>query len=176
MIRVCVDTNAERVELFLNGSLLQTKQSEEDCYAVSFEVPFTPGELRAVAVRGAETVEDALATPSALAEVRLSTVQTALEEKDGTEIIQVEVSLHDRVGRPIVSRDEMLHFALAGNGEIMGIDNGAPDDLTPYSSRKRATFMGRLVVYVRPGEEKGPSALYVTAPGGVTANVGLFCE
>lgn len=170
-VRVSVYTNAKQIELFLNNCLLGLKEIDEDCYSVSFEVPFEPGELRAVAVRGAECVEDVLVTPSELAEIRLSSEPMIPADGCMADIVQIEVSLFDANGQPIVSRDVMLHYALVGSGEIVGIDNGAADDLTPYTSKKRATFMGQAVVYVRLGEEKVPLTLYVGTSGGVSADI-----
>jgi len=171
MIRVSIYSNADRVELLLNGRSLGTSELEGG-YSASFEVPFEPGELRAVAVRGAEKIEDVLATPAELARIQLSADQTALAA-NGTDTAQVEVALFDASGRPIVARDIELSFALVGGGEIVGIENGAPDDLTPYPSRRRATYMGRAVVYIRSGEEKGAATLYVTARCGLMASLEL---
>lgn len=93
------------------------------------------------------------------------------DEMGGQDIVQVEVCLLDRDRNPIVSRDEILHFALAGLGEIIGIENGATDDLTPYTSMKRATFMGHAIVYLRSLKTKAPITLYVTASNGVTESL-----
>lgn len=76
------------------------------------------------------------------------------------EIVQVEVCL----GAP---EDLDLSFSLEGSGEIIGIDSGRPDDLTPYRSLTRASYNGRAIVYVRPGE--GNATLRVTGPGGLAA-------
>ena len=172
--RVCVRvyTNAERVEVFMNGLSLGVKESFGR-YSVSFETVFEPGELRAVALRGGLTAEDVVKTPGVLSEIRLH-AEPFTAKGNGAEMIQVEVSLHDMSGQPIVSGDVCLRFALAGAGDIIGIDNGAPDDLTPYTSASRATFMGRLIVYVRAGEERGPATLYAAAPGGLSASLGLM--
>jgi len=171
-VNVRVYTNAERVELFLNGQSLGAKELSEG-YSVCFEAVFAPGELRAIATRGGQAAEDALETPSALAEMRLCVCPWVMAESNEAGIIQVEASLHDKAGRLIASRDVELRFGLAGDGEIISVDNGMPNDLTPYASLRRTTFMGRLIVYIRPGEEKGPMTLYGSAPGGVTASIGL---
>jgi len=168
-VRVSVYTNAERVELFLNGRSLGVKEMGGR-YSACFDVPFEPGELTVTATRGAQTVQDVLYTPSELAEIRLSADRTALAA-NGVDIAQVEVSLLDELGRPILSKDVELRYALVGGGEIIGIENGAPDDLTPYASRKRATFMGQAVAYIRSADTQGNATLFVTAQEGVTSRV-----
>ena len=157
-----VYTNGERVELFCDGKSLGSKEVEGWCAA--FALPFEPGELRAVASRGDEAMEDLWAAPGVLAEIRLAV------EVGG--LAQVEVSLRDKNGNPI-AKDVELQCSLTGEGEIIGIDNGRPDDLTPYYSRTRATFQGKAIVYVRL---RGRAALQVDGPGGVTACVKIQME
>ncbi len=60
---------------------------------------------------------------------------------------QIEVLLADAEGTP--AADEEIRFQLLGDGEIAGIENGSPDDLTPYAAKYRRTNRGRAVVYVR---------------------------
>jgi len=155
-VSVRVYTNGESAELLLNGRSLGSKNV--DGYSVSFDAEFEPGELRAVVTRGAETVTDALVTPGEAADVRL-----CVYGADTAEIVQVEASLLDADGNAVTSRDMELRFALVGGGEIISIDNGRIDDLTPYASHSRGTYLGRAIVYVRPGD--GESTLYVSAGG-----------
>ena len=62
----------------------------------------------------------------------------------------------------------MLHYQLMGDGEIVGIENGRPDDLTPYASRTRSTSGGRAIVYVRTN---GPVTLYARTESGIGAEI-----
>jgi len=105
-----------------------------------------------------EPIEENACLPGNLAEIRL--------DVEADEIMQIEVSLRDSDGLLITSRDIELLYELVGGGEIMGIDNGRPDDLTPYYSHKRETYMGQAIVYVRPGE--GDAELRVRG-GGIAA-------
>ena len=161
-VRVSVYSNAERVELLLNGRSLGVKELNETYNAV-YEVPFEAGELRAVAYRGTETTEDMIATPGELADIRLN----AIHEEEFT---QVEVALVDHSGASVTAGDITLQYALVGGGEIMGIENGAIDDLTPFPSRERAVRAGRAIVYIR---RNGPAKLYVTVPGNVMKHLDI---
>ena len=109
-----------------------------------------------------EPMEDAEpGMPGELAEIRL--------DIEVGEIVQAEVSLRDAAGRLISSQDIELQYTLVGAGEIMGIDNGRPDDLTPYYSYKRETYMGQAIVYIRPGDGAA-GLLRVIGPDGVTGS------
>ena len=57
-----------------------------------------------------------------------------------------------------------------GDLKILGIENGIPDDLTPYSEHFRRTLQGRAAVYLRAGEEKGGAELHVRTASGRKAS------
>ncbi len=50
-----------------------------------------------------------------------------------------------------------------GDAVLAGIENGVPDDLTPYSSSTRSTRNGRAIAYVRMGKSGGMAQLHVFA-------------
>ena len=155
LMRVSACSNQNEAELFLNGaSLGKKKLSEGDGCRVSWEVPYQAGTLRVAA--GA--CEDALSSPepASVIELRPDTREIAA---DGQAVVQVEVFLRDASGRE-TTRDQAITYQLTGDGEIIGVENGRPDDLTPYSSRRRLTLNGRSIVYVRAGTRKGTLTLH----------------
>lgn len=157
-------TNAARVELFLNGESLGVREAGVDNeYCGEWKVAYRPGELRAV-VEGAE---DRLSTPGAAAALELRADVKELTA-DGQSVAQVEVSLVDAQGR-FVAADERVYYQLTGDAEILGIENGAPDDLTPYAERYRSTRNGRAIVYVRAGHAAGDIVLHAYTRSGIKA-------
>lgn len=157
-------TNAARVELFLNGESLGVREVGVDNeYCGEWKVAYRPGELRAV-VEGAE---DRLSTPGAAAALELRADVKELTA-DGQSVAQVEVSLVDAQGR-FVAADERVYYQLTGDAEILGIENGAPDDLTPYAERYRSTRNGRAIVYVRAGHAAGDIVLHAYTRSGIKA-------
>ena len=156
---VSVTTNQPEAELFLNGVSLGKKEVslDTDCRA-TWEVPYAAGELRAV-VSGAE---DTLCTTGKAAEIVLSPDKTTFKA-DGMDVIQVEVELRDAEGR-LTGKDEDIRYQILGDAVILGIENGIPVDLTPYSEKHRSTKQGRAIVYLRAGTATGAPGL----PGDVT--------
>ncbi|MCL2445865.1 MAG: DUF4982 domain-containing protein [Oscillospiraceae bacterium] len=133
-----VYTNAKQVELFCDGQSLGMKDLEG--YSAAFELPGKFQVLRAVAMRGNERVEVIYETPGELAAIELHAEQ-------GDSVVQVTVSLRDAQGQ-LVTDDVPITCTLQG-GELLGIDNGVSDDLTPYRHHTRSTHMGQAIVYVR---------------------------
>ena len=154
-LTVYVATNAPEAELFLNDvSLGKHPAGPDNGWRASWQVPYAPGELRAV-VEGAE---DMLATSGAPASILLTPDQTSLTF-DGQDVVQVEVTLLDAQGRVAIMNDEPVYYQVMGDACILGIENGAPDDLTPYAAPYRATQDGRAIVYLRAGMLQGPVKL-----------------
>ena len=164
-IQVSCYTNAAQVELLLNGASLGVKTlGKNDGCRATWEVPYAPGELRAV-VDGAE---DVLCSTGKAAKLCLTPDVTCLP-KDGQAVAQVEVTLLDEQGRVAAAHDERVYYQLTGDGAILGIENGRPDDLTPYSERFRDTLDGRAIVYLRAGSLPGAITLRAYTRGGLEA-------
>lgn len=157
LMRVSCYTNAGEAELFLNGKSLGRKQAaEEDPWRIRFEVPFEAGELRAVVPGG----EDLLVTSGEPSAIALNADRPVTGG-----IAQIEVRLLDKDGRP-AAEDREIRYQVVGDAEILGIENGRPDDLTPYASHTRATCASRAIVYLRVN---GNAALYAWSGDGLEA-------
>ena len=168
---VCVScyTNQPAAELFLNGVSLGLREAAaEDFGRLTWELPFTPGVLTAVA----GPARDELRTPGPAAALRLLPETPSLPA-DGRSTLHVEVLLTDENGAPAATDDQTVYYQLTGDGEILGIENGKPDDLTPYASRCRATYRGRAIVYLRAGTLPGPLTLYAYTKSGLRAQTAL---
>ena len=156
-------TGAKEVELFLNGQSLGKKQAQdEDGCRVSWEVNYQPGTLRAVA-DGAEDVLSTLRPASRL----LLTTSTPILPADGQSVMQMEILLLDENGQP--SRDENLLCQPVGDITLLGIENGRPDDLTPYTENCRVTLDGRAIAYLRAGTKHGKTVIHVSTESGLQA-------
>ena len=163
-------TNAKAVELFLNGqSLGQKNLSDADGCRVCWEAAYQPGTLRAV-IDGAE---DELSTTKPAAAIVLKPDQTALRT-DGRDVAQVEICLLDESGQPAL--DEIVHCQIVGDMRLLGIENGRPDDLTPYTEPYRSTLDGRAIAYLRAGRVPGPASLHAWTASGLRASADFQIE
>lgn len=163
-------TNAGEAELFLNERSLGKKTlTEEDGCRISWTVPYEAGTLKAV-VPGAE---DRLSTPGSAVRLCLTPDRTGLRA-DGEDICQVEIMLADENGQP--AKDEIIHCQVLGDLRILGIENGKPDDLTPYAEPRRETLDGRAIVYLRTGLLPGPAELHVRTASGLRAALTIQLE
>ena len=156
-------TNAKAVELFLNGVSLDKKQlTDGDGCRVCWKVPYQPGTLRAVIDGG----ENELSTAQVAASIELKSEKTELCA-DGLDTAQVEITLLDKKGIPAL--DEVVHCQIVGDMQLLGIENGRPDDLTPYAEPFRTTLDGRAIAYLRAGCVSGSATLHVWTASGLSA-------
>lgn len=156
-------TNQKEVELFLNGVSLGKKTvTDADGCRVGWEVAYAPGTLRAVA----GPAEDTLCTVQPACALEWKAEQTVLTA-DGMDAAQVEIRLTDRDGR--CALDEEIHVQIVGDMTLLGIENGRPDDLTPYTETYRTTLEGRAILYLRAGCTAGHATLHVWTRSGLRA-------
>ncbi|MCH5287502.1 MAG: DUF4982 domain-containing protein [Christensenellaceae bacterium] len=168
-LTVCVATNAPEAELFLNGmSLGKQPAGLENGYRAVWQVPYAPGTLKAVVLGAQDTLETA-GKPAA---ITLTPDKTDLIF-DGQDVAQVEVTLRDAEGRTAIANEEPVYYQVTGDAVILGIENGAPDDLTPYAAPYRATLDGRAIVYLRAGTLPGAVTLHAYTKTGLRASCTL---
>lgn len=162
--RVSCYTNGGAAELFLNGKSLGKKTLKEtDGGRAVWVIPYEEGILEA----RTEGASDLLATPGKACSLKW--IRNA--SQPGEDVIQLEAVLLDKDGRP--AQDEVIRCQALGDVEILGMENGLPDDLTPYSEHFRTTGEGTLTVYLRKGKSEGKALVYARTDSGLEAELTL---
>ena len=173
---VDVYANCESVELFLNGQSLGRKPAVQSTnYVFNWNVPFQPGELKALGTRGGQTVEARLVTAGALARVELVADRTQLAA-DGRDVAHVEVRLVDAKGVVVPNTNVFCTAKVGGAGRLLGLDNGDQSDMTALTSPTRNTRQGRALALVQSARKAGAITLTVSAPGLPEAQLSLRAE
>jgi beta-galactosidase len=178
-IPVMVYTNAEQVELFLNGRSLGTKRLGVDTfeipvgpnesktlkfttkYRLLFEAPYEPGVLRAVGKRKGATLTDEVRTVGAPARVRLLPDRAAIRA-DGDDLSFITVRVEDKDGNLCPLADNLVRFHVEGAGRIAAVDNGNAATVEPFQAEQRKAFSGMALVIVR-SERGRKGAIRVSA-------------
>ncbi len=177
-IPVWTYTNADSVELFLNGRSLGVRNwAGVNEVKLSWQVPYEPGTLRAVAHKSGRVVaEDRVETTSAPARLELIVDRPTIRA-DGQDLAFVTVRIVDARGR--LSRmdgNQLVRFTLTGSGKIAGVDNGDPTNhepfigTTPNAAQHRA-FNGLAMVVIRAPRTGATMTLSAQADGLSAASV-----
>jgi beta-galactosidase len=147
-LKVLAITNAQSVSLSLNGKPLGSKPVDPFDF-VTFDVPYEPGRLEAVAIRdGREVARQAIETTSAAASLALMPDRAQLAG-DGCDAVPITVQALDDQGRPAATAGHLVRFTVEGPGEIIGVGNGDPNCHEPDKADSRSLFNGLAQVIVR---------------------------
>ncbi|WP_239544348.1 glycoside hydrolase family 2 TIM barrel-domain containing protein [Virgibacillus halotolerans] len=179
-VRVLTYTNADKVELFLNGESIgeRSYESKETSWGSSYkettdgdtylewEVPFESGTLEAVAKDKNDQViaKDKVATAGEPAEVRL-TADRQVIAADGKDLSYITVDVVDSEGNIVPDAENLVQFNLTGEGELVGVDNGNASSVERYKDSKREAFHGKALAIVESDKQSGEITLEASASG-----------
>lgn len=173
-------TNAEEVELKLNGKSLGVKKNSgnpKERNRIKWDnIEYKSGTLTAIARNGGKEVarHSLETTGEAVALKLIPDVQTW--HADGKDLLHVRVIAVDKKGRRVLSAGENLHFAVNGDAEIVAVDNGniSSDELAVGSDR--SLFMGSALVILRAGTSASNITLEVTSDKYKTQRIKLITK
>jgi len=179
-------TNCDTVELFVNGKSYGIKVQEFphqghsgawNKYAkpyvgvttadlhLSWDVAYEPGTIKAVGRKnGKQVIVDEIHTAGKPVALRLTTDTSAINA-DGKDVALVHVDVIDDQGNVVPDADDMVNFAIKGNGKIIGIDNGDPRDDTSFKQNSRKAFNGHAFAVIQSDGKQGDIILTVQADG-----------
>ncbi|MEI9809541.1 MAG: beta-galactosidase GalA [Bacteroidota bacterium] len=123
-VDVWVNTNADNVELFLNGKSLGKKEMPRNSH-LQWTVNYEPGTLEAVAYKKGKKLTTKVETTGTPTEVVLTPYKTTVLA-DGKDATVINISVVDREGREVPDADNLVKFFIEGNAKIIGVGNGDP--------------------------------------------------
>ena len=163
-VKVWAYSNADSVELFLNGKSLGAKDVPKLGH-VELDVPYTPGTLEARGTKGGKVVAtDRVGTTGEPVALRLVADDRKLLA-DGEDVGVVRVEVVDAKGRVVPTAANEVRFAVEGAGTIGGVGNGDPSDHDPDKADHRKAFHGLCLALVQSNGQKGRVTLRATSPG-----------
>ena len=179
-------SNAASVELFLNGQSLgkkeYTKKRTEDGRPyhegakpselyLEWLVKYQPGTLTAIArdENGKEIARDSVTTAGEPARVHLTKEEHVITA-DGKDLSYIHYEIVDGDGNVVPTANNLVHFNLHGQGQIVGVDNGEQASRERYKAQadgtwQRRAFNGKGVVIVKSTEKEGKFTLYADSAG-----------
>jgi len=156
-IDVWVNTNADNVELFLNGKSLGKKDMPRNSH-LTWKVDYAPGTLQAVAYKKGKKLSSKVETTGAPDEVVLTPYKTTILA-DGKDAAVINISVVDKEGREVPDANNMITFSISGEGKIIGVGNGDPScheaDKCADGAWQRSLFNGHCQVIVQGTKNLG---------------------
>lgn len=156
-IDVWINSNAEQVELFLNGKSLGQKTMERNSH-LQWNVLYEPGILEAIGYKNGKKITAKVETTENASQVVISTDKTILNA-DGKDVTVINISIVDEKGREVLTANNMISFTITENAKIIGVGNGDPSSHEPDKcathSWQRSAFNGKCQVIIQAGKNTG---------------------
>lgn len=152
---VTVYSNADTVRLLRNDTLLAVQGPHHGPGSVSYNHPpftftlpeYTPGTLRAVALRnGKEVASHSVTTPGRAAAIRLTADFSNRPLQAGnSDVIFIYATLADSAGNQVSTSDALVEFTVRGDAELIG-SNPVKAEAGVASILLRAGDPGKIMI------------------------------
>lgn len=166
-LKVQVYTRSSLVKLELNGKVIGEQTiDEEKSITATFEVPYEPGTLIARCYdNGQETASDTLVTVGKPVAIRLIADRETIKA-NRNDLSYVSTEIIDANGNVVPYADDVvINYEISGNGEIAGVGNGNPSDMSSFQQPRKTTYQGKCLAIVRPKGKAGKIILKAKAEG-----------
>jgi beta-galactosidase len=158
-------SQADEVELFLNGKSLGTKKKLTDDLHVHWRVPFEPGTLKAISRKaGNEVLVKEIKTSGTPARIVLEADRNTITA-DGTDLSFITVKIMDTAGNIVPYADNLVTFEVTGEGYIAAVDNGNPVSHESFRGNSRKAFNGLALVIIQSATKKGTVEITASSKG-----------
>lgn len=158
-------SQADEVELFLNGKSLGIRTKQGDDLHVSWQVKFEPGVLRIVSRKAGKVVlteEEYTAGPAA--KIILSADRGSIKA-DGKDLSFITVKIVDKNGIIVPGADNQINFSVTGPAHIGGVDNGSQISLESFKADHRKAFHGLCLAIIQSDNKAGIISITAKSAG-----------
>lgn len=182
-IPVFAYTNAEEVELFVNGKSFGKKVKGKDIteipseyhffkkgmykskYRLSWNVPYQAGSIKVVAYNdGKEVAAKEIKTADKPYKINLVADRTEITS-DGTDLSFITVKIEDKDGNICPMADNIVNFKIEGEATLAAVGNGDPTALTSFQANNKEAFNGLCLLVVKSTEKSGEIKITATSDG-----------
>jgi len=144
----CYYSNADEVELYVNGKSRGIRRKGEHDYHVMWRVMFEKGEVKAISRKDGKVIaEQTIHTAGAPYKIKLTDQGINAGGPNACRFIIAEIV--DKDGNLCPRADNEIRFEVDG-AEILGTDNGNPISMERFKSPIRKAFNGKALLVIRP--------------------------
>ena len=164
-------TNADEVELLLNGRSLGRKPNPKDDPKQRNQIrwndiPYADGKLEAIAYNSLTSkivARHKIETTGQAVRLRV-TPEDATWTADGTDLMHLRIEAIDSKGRRVPMAQDELRFAVEGDARIVAVSSGNHDSDELNVTDHRRLYNGSALVILRAGRTPSSVILKTTSP------------
>jgi beta-galactosidase len=188
-------TNCDEAELFVNGKSYGKRVKGVDKtpvpinfidweggryqgdfmspYRLSWDVPYVPGEIKVVAyMDGKVAAEKSIKTAGKPAKIELVPDRETIIA-NGEDMSFVTVRILDKDGNLCPNADNLVNFAIEGEGTIAAVGNGNAATTEPFQANYRKAFNGLCMLFVKSSKTVGKISIKANSKGLQSASVAV---
>ncbi len=171
-LEVNVYSSCEEVELFLNGRSLGKKATNRStAYTAAWVVPYQAGVLKATGYNAGKPVSSSeLNSAGHPTHIKLTPDRSHITA-DSQDLSYVTVELVDDHGVRNPAAENLITFAVAGPGRIVGVGNANPLSTESYQQPQRKAWLGRCLLIIKSGKQAGAITVTASAKGFLPAKI-----
>ena len=160
MLSLITYTNADEVELILNGKKLGRKLNPKNDPKLRNQIKwdsiqYADGKLLAIAYNGGKEVARHQIETTGKAVKLSATAEDNTWKADGTDLMHIRIQAVDSKGRRVPMAQDELHFSVEGDASIVAVTNGDINSEELNVQNHRRLYNGSAMVILRSG--KSPS-------------------
>ena len=154
-VRVVCYTNAAQAELHLNGKVVGEKKPYNNETGIIFwDIPYEDGKLEVIGMdeNGNKVSQNAIQSSGRPNEIKVISDETTIEKG---KVAQIVIQVVDEDGIPVMLSDDEVSCEVHGDAKLLGLEASNNSDMTDYTDNKQRVFHGRMIAYIRAGEQTG---------------------
>ena len=149
---------------------------KNDKFRAKFEIPYQPGELRAVGLNQGKIVSSKiLRSAGPAAGIRLVADRQTLRA-DRNDLAYVAAEITDAEGNLLPDAALPVQFTVSGEGDLAALGSGSPNKPEGFLGPVRTTWHGRALVILRPKGTAGRIKLRAEAAGLSTEEIEVSAQ
>ncbi len=164
-IRVVCYTNAPQARLMLNGKEVGAMKPYDDKSGILYwDIPYEAGELIAEGCDASGEVLSSyiLRTTGRPYAIRVKADRETLSAGKAT--AHIEIKVVDERGLTVKLADNEITCRVEGPARLLGLENGANNDMSEHRDNRQRVHMGRLLAYIQTTGETGDIRVTFTSP------------
>jgi len=174
-IAVWVYSNLDKVELFVNGESLGSKDVSKDSH-VAWAVKYAPGSIEARGWKEGKQVMTTRRDTTGPAAKMVLRADRETVSADGEDVAMFAVEAQDAQGRTVPITDNLVTFSVSGPAKIIGVGNGDPTDQSPDKGVARKAFCGYCMAVVQSEKTAGTITVEASSPGLGSDTAAIACK
>ncbi len=174
-IHVWVNSNADNVELFLNGKSVGKKVMKRNSH-LEWKVPYQPGIIRAIAYKNGRKISGQVETTGDPYKIVLFSDRKSFKSNE-LDVSVINVSVVDKENREVPDAGNLIRYTVKGDATILGVGNGDPGshepDKCPDFRWQRKLFNGKCQVIIKSGKTPGVVEIEAESDGLINGSIVL---